>query len=231
MKVRLNESRDCQTYSLFRSLVVAFVAFLIVFLATSCAPVAPRAIIPSPSVVRELNVKPVTEAGRRTREAVRDVGRGVDDSSNKAERVSDETKRLKELLAKAKAGAKEDMETSLAAADAIADSLLAKVGDLRESLRITAAARDIAIATVDEQQKVIGDMAVAAEGQTIEIRNAKINEVTLRTEVESLAKLPDQLSAQKQKASTLEWWVWRLGILSIILALAIAALGYLLLKP
>lgn len=44
-------------------------AALALFAATSCAPV-PRAIIPPASVVRELNVSPVENASRATRDAV-----------------------------------------------------------------------------------------------------------------------------------------------------------------
>lgn len=181
--------------SLIPILCLAFLA--------SCAERIPRAIIPPPSVVRELNVKPVTEASDRTRDAVREVSRNVDDASIKADRVSAEAQRLKEAIAKARAGVKEDMEISLDYADAIADALLVKIKELQESLRLTAAARDIAIATVDDQQTVIGEMAVEAEGQASEIRNAKASEQLLRAQVEALAESADKRVIAEDK---LAWW-------------------------
>jgi hypothetical protein len=168
----------------------------------SCAPV-PRAIIPPPSVIAELDVAPVAEAGKATREAVRKVSISVDDASQKADRVSDEALRLKEAISKARAGVKEDMELSLAAADAIADALLARIKDLQESLRLTAIARDIAIETVDDQQEVIGEMAAAAEAQTVQIRHAKDAEATLRTQVEALAESADKRVIAEDR---LAWW-------------------------
>jgi hypothetical protein len=56
-------------------------------------------------------------------------------------------------------------------------------------------------------------------------------ETTLRAQVESLSAMPDKLAKAEQQAGTLRWWVWRLGIFSVMLLLMIAGLTYILLKP
>lgn len=192
-------------------LLLLFIAILL----ASCADRVPRAIIPPPSVIAELDVAPVAEASRATREAVRKVSVSVDDASRKAERVADDAQRLKEMISKARAGVEADMELSLAAADAIMDSLLLKIGELQELLRITRIARDIAIATVDDQQDVIAGHAAHAKAQAAQIRYAKAAENTLRTQVEALAESADKRVIAEEK---LRWWRTAAGLTWAFLA-------------
>jgi len=223
--------REHDTAALLRSLAVAGIMFIILLVATSCAPTAPRAIIPPKAEIAKLDVAPVASASGKTRTAVRDVSRHVDANRAAADRVGDEAARIKAAVAAAKNALAEDYEISLAAVDAIADSLVAKVRELQHSLALTAAARDIALATMEDQEKEINHLAARVAAQTVEIDHASATEDLLRAEVESLSALPEKLAKAEQKATTLQWWVWRLAGLSLALAILSAGLGYLLIKP
>lgn len=185
----------------------------------SCAGRVPRAIIPPPSVVEMLDVEPVSKAGKATREAVREIA--------KAGTGTRETAAL--LLASI------DRAEKIAAAHAELAEAFAEIQALTDRLQVDLAFAEekekIALDVIDALEEETAILKANAQSQAVQIRSAEAAEATLRTQVETLSKLPDELAAAKQQAATFKWWVWRLGICSAVLALAIAALAYLLLKP
>jgi hypothetical protein len=213
--------RPRDTRSLIGSLALAVVMLIIVMMATSCAPV-PRAIIPPKAEIAKLDVAPVANASGKTRAAVRDVSRKVDVNRAAADRVSDDADKLKEAVDKAKYAlhkTKEDYATEIAAIEAIADSLLEKVRELQASLDLTSIARDIAIQTIDDQDKEIGYLTARVAAQAAQIDHSEASQNILREQVETLSALPDKLAIAEDK---LEWWRWRfapvtLGILTLLI--------------
>ena len=212
-----------ETRSLLGSLAVAVVVLAVLLMATSCAPV-PRAIIPPKAEIAKLDIAPVAKASGKTRAAVRDVSRNVDANRAAADRVSDDATKIKEAVAKAKTALAEDYEISLAAVDALADSLLAKVRELQDSLRLTAAARDIAIATIDDQDKEIGYLTARVSAQSAQIDHSEASQSILREQVETLSALPEKLAIAEDK---LEFWRWRFAPLSLgIIVVLILFIAY-----
>jgi len=191
----------------------------ILLVASSCAP-APRAIIPPASVVRELNVQPVAEAGNRTRDAVRESGKANAQAREAGGRVSDAARRLTGSIARAEALATANAEISKALAEtrAFANELDAEVTRLTAALTLSEEKDRIALETIDSLISEIGLLKSNSAAQSVELRTAKVAETTLRSQVEALAKSAERLVIAVEK---LAWWRKAAGLTWAMLAVFI----------
>lgn len=179
---------------------------LLCLLLASCATV-PRAIIPPPSEIAELDVAPVAEAGRVTRDAVRGVA-DAGAASREAERnVSASTRRLTDSLARAEALAAAHAEITAALADTrrLAAELEASVSELSATLAFAEERERMAILAVDDMGAIIDRLQADTAAQATQIRAAKSTEETLRTQVQALAESADKRIIAEDK---LRWWRW-----------------------
>lgn len=207
-------------------------ALLCVLLA-SCVKTPPRAIIPPPAEISRLNVAPVVDAGKATRDAVRGVATAGASTRASAAIVSNTSRRLSIEIARAEslAQATAELTAALAGINALAKELEQDVFKLATSLSFAEEKERIALSVVDAQEEVIANLHASASVQDAEIKFANANEKFMRAEMTELAKLPDKLAAEKQKVATGQWWVKRLAITVGVLVLALAGAAYLILKP
>jgi hypothetical protein len=193
----------------------------------SCAPV-PRAIIPPASVVRELSVQPVSDAGDRTRDAVREVAVANVQAREAGRKVSDSTRRLSESIARAEALAVANVEIGKALTEtaALAKELETEVSTLTDALNLSNEKDRIALETIDSLIGEIGVLKTNAAAQSAELIAAVKTESVLRQQVEALAESAEKRVIAEDK---LNWWRWRFA--PITLGIIVAGILFAVYKP
>jgi chromosome segregation ATPase len=192
------------------------IAVILCLVLASCAPV-PRAIIPPPSVVAELDVAPVAEAGKATGAAVRDVADAGRASREAGRKVSDATRRLSESIARAEALAVANVEIGKALAEtaALAAELEAEVVHLTAAHAFAEEKERVALQTIAALDDELSLLKANAKAQAVEIRHAAATESTLREQVEALAANADKRLIAEEK---LRWWRKSAGLTWAFLA-------------
>jgi FtsZ-binding cell division protein ZapB len=206
---------------------IAIAAITLAVLMGSCAP-APRAIIPPPNVVRELDIQPIKDAGNTTRDAVREVAAANAQTREAGRKVSDSTRRLSESIARAEALAVANVEIGKALAETreLADELQAEIGTLSEALALSETKDKIALETIDSLISEIDLLKSNAAAQSAELTAAKASETTLRKQVEALVESADKRAIAEDK---LAWWRWRFA--PITLGIIAAGILFTVYKP
>jgi DNA repair ATPase RecN len=178
----------------------------LVFGAVSCAP-APRAIIPPPSEVRQLNVKPVASATVKTRDAVRDVAAAGDGTRRLNDQLAATSKSLTDAVERAEkyAAANKEFAEAYAEIQKFTLQLSNEISALTKVRELADEKVRIAIRAIDELQATVGTLETSVASQAAEIRAAKRTEETLRTQVDGLSKSAEKLAVAEDKLS---WWRW-----------------------
>lgn len=199
----------------------------------SCATPPPRAIIPPKSEIAQIDVAPVSKAADKTRAAVREVADAGNVSREASRKLSDTSILLRAAIDRAEMLSKDkgDLEADFSEIQRFATNLSADVVNLRSALETAEHKEAAAVSASEKLANEVFSLRESTAAQTVQIKQSKATEATLREQVELLSALPDKLAKAKQKADTLEWWTWRLGILSVALTVIIIGLAYLLLKP
>jgi chromosome segregation ATPase len=179
----------------------------------SCAPSIPRAILPPPSEVKELDVAAVSKATDKTRDAVREIAAAGNTSRKASRALADTSIQLRAAIDRAEllSRAKGEMEDAFAEIQRFALALSADVSRLKSALELAEQKEAIAIATVDSLSGEVSTLQSTAAAQAAEIRNAKAAEGTLRKQVESLSESADKRAIAEdgkrwwRKAALLTW--------------------------
>jgi chromosome segregation ATPase len=190
-------------------------SILLCLLLASCS--VPRAIIPPPSVVAELDVAPVVGAGKATGAAVRDVADAGRASREAGRKVSDATRRLSESLVRAEELAQANEEILIALADTrrLAGELEAEVVHLTAAHAFAEEKESIALQTIAALDDELSLLKANAKAQAVEIRHAAATETTLREQVKALAANADKHLIAEEK---LAWWRKAAGLTWAFLA-------------
>ena len=178
----------------------------------SCAPSIPRAILPPPSVIAQLDVEPVAKASTATRTAVREIAKAGTETRKATDSLRDQIDRTAEIAAPYP-----DLREAFAEMRRRADLLAARVAFAEEK-------EAIAIATVDELTAEVSALQSTSAAQSVQIRTAQTTEATLREQVQALSTSSDKLAIAQDN---LDWWRWRFAPVNIgLLALLLLALIY-----
>ena len=181
------------------------ILLLPLLLLASCADRVPRAIIPSPSVVAELNVAPVTAASRDTRDAVREVASAGRSSREAGRKVSEATRRLSESLVRAEELAQANEEILIALADTrrLAAELEQEVTELTAAQAFAQEKERIALEVIDTLESEAALLKENSKAQAVQIRHALTSESTLRKQLEALSLAAEKRLHAERKFS---WW-------------------------
>jgi hypothetical protein len=192
----------------------------------SCAPAIPRAILPPPSEVEELDVEPVTKASTAAREAVREIAAAGNSSREASRALADTSVQLRAAIDRADmlARAKGHAENAFAEIQLFALQLSADVDRLTAALKLAEDKEAIALDTIDALTSEVSTLEADAAAQAAQIRIAHANEELLRKQVNALSESADKRVIAQDKLS---WWrsaaLWTWAII-----LALALIGALL---
>lgn len=181
------------------------IPILLACLLASCAAPIPRAIIAPDTVVAKLNTKPVEDASKATREAVREVVKAGQETRTATQKLRDEIDRAEKL-----AQANEELREAFTNIQRLAKSLSA-------SLQLAEAKELAAIATIDSQEEEISLLKANAKAQAVQIEGNAAEQATLRKQVKSLARAADDLAIAKDKAKSRLKTIWKLSALCGVL--------------
>jgi len=199
----------------------------------SCATPPPRAILPPKTEIGKVDTAPVESATVRVSdgaEKVAEANRKAREASNKA---SDTTVLLRAAMDRAKALAEgsEALRQAFLASDDLAAQLSEQLNQGIEALRNAETESNHLREGIKSLSSEVSALKSSAAVNAIQADAIRAENKTLRDEIEKLSDMPDKLAKMEQKNDTLAWWTKRLAILSGALAVIIAGLAYLLLKP
>jgi len=198
---------------------------LIYLILASCAPVPPRPVIVSEHEVEPINIHPVADASRATRDAVRGVAEAGNTTREAGRKVSDTSRRLSDAIIRAATltAANRDLEEAMADAKALAAELGENLMSLSAALDLAEQKEKIALETVDAQEAEISTLKESAAAQAAQLDANDREKAALRAQMQEMVELPDKLAIASDK---LQWWRWRFApvTLGIIAAGILVAL-------
>jgi hypothetical protein len=181
-------------------------ALSLALILASCAP-PPRAIIPAPSVVSQIDPKPVAKATTASREAVREIAKAGDDTRIANDRLKATSQHLTDAIDRAEKYAESNREfyDAYIQIQKFSLQLSTDLIDLKLALDLAQEKEAVAITTIDLLETSVRDLETATARQAAEIRFAKQAEKTLIDQVQMLSQSSDKLAIAQDK---LTWWRW-----------------------
>lgn len=171
----------------------------------SCAKPIPRAIMPPVDVIERLDVKPVAEASKATREAVRDIATAGADTRSASAKLTTTSQQLRDAIDRAEkfAVANVELQNAFAEIQRFSLALSGDVADLTTSLKLAHAKESIAIETIDMLEFETNFLTAKSAAQSAQIEHADKAQAILREQVEALSASSDRLAIAENK---LGWW-------------------------
>jgi hypothetical protein len=188
------------------TITMRYLALSLALILASCAT-PPRAIIPAPSVVAQIDPHPVAKATTASREAVREIAKAGDDTRMANDRLKATSQHLTDAIDRAEKYAESNREfyDAYIQIQKFSLQLSTDLIDLKLALDLAQEKEGIAITTIDLLETSVRDLEAATARQSAEIRFAKQAEKTLLDQVQTISQSSDKLAIAADKLS---WWRW-----------------------
>lgn len=186
------------------------------FFLASCAEKIPRAIIPPPSEIAQLDARAVSDASKQTRFAVRDIAAAGSDTRQASAQLNATAEQLRVALKRAEdlAADQSGLKDSFAQIRIHSVRLSDDLAALRSALSIAEDKERRALNAIDAQEEHVSLLNGAIKSQLTQILAAKRTESVLRDQVEQLSASVEKRIIAEEKLS---WWRKAAGLTWLLL--------------